>query len=75
MIISDDSKNSSGKNENLKAQEIEYDKTFDNKFENSIRPKMFDEYIEYSVWFLLFAAYLLVGYFFYKIIKNINRSQ
>ena len=50
MIISDDneSKNKSLKNENLKPQETDFDKTFDNKFENSIRPKTFDDYIGQS---------------------------
>ena len=49
MIISDENgKNTRGKNENLKPQETEYDKTYDMKFENSIRPKTFDEYIGQS---------------------------
>ena len=49
MIISDDGNRAfEKKNENLKPQETEYDKTYDNKFENSIRPKTFDEYIGQS---------------------------
>lgn len=36
----------------------------------SMLTAIFDEYIEYSVWLLLFAAYLFAGYFFYKINKN-----
>ena len=46
-IISDDDKKitrSLGKNPNVKAESIEYDKTF----ENSIRPKDFDSYIGQS---------------------------
>ena len=49
MIISDDSENTNKiKNENLEPQETEFDKTFDNKYENSIRPKTFDDYIGQS---------------------------
>ena len=49
MIISDDSENIGKiKNENLQPQETDFDKTYDNKFENSIRPKTFDEYIGQS---------------------------
>ena len=46
-IISDDDKSLTrqrGKNPNIKAESIEYDKTF----ENSIRPKDFDSYIGQS---------------------------
>lgn len=52
MIISDDNKNlkseKSLKSEDLKPQETDFDKIFDNKFESSIRPKTFDEYIGQS---------------------------
>ena len=49
MILSDNEEKSvNKKNENLKPQETEFDKTFDNKFENNIRPKTFDDYIGQS---------------------------
>ena len=49
VIISDDSENVKKiKNENLQPQETDYDKTYDKKFESSIRPKTFDEYIGQS---------------------------
>ena len=49
MIISDDNNRKDKKtNENLEAKETEYDKTFDTKFENSIRPKTFADYIGQS---------------------------
>lgn len=54
MIISDENNNLKNnncekiKNENLKPQETDYDKTFDNKFESSIRPKTFADYIGQS---------------------------
>ena len=48
MIISDDNNAENKRNTNLESREIDFDKTFDNKFENSIRPKTFDEYIGQS---------------------------